>query len=220
MVRRQKRKRSTSKKREGSNIFLKIFRFFVKEEKTLYHVCVHPVACWFDKLILLWPMRIWVAIVFGLILASVSAIYPICTQDTCYTVFAQLFLNPELFFRPIAPALIFAPFVITFTFFTLAWFVLLSITAWIEKKQWFHELIFPAVTAILFIYVFLLTSGTLGPFFLHTTLIDCTTDHDCIRAGYVGEVCTSVYKPAYTTYDPDLEPLTECVCRTGTCVGS
>ena len=199
---------------------LGLFGFLKKKEETLYHVCLHPVACWFDKVILLWQPRFWFSLLLAFILSLVSAITPICTQETCYTVFAQLFLEPTLFLKPIAPTLIFSPFLITFSFFALFWFALLSVFAWVEKKQLIHELVLPVITGILFVYIFMITSGLLGPFFLHTSLIECTSNNDCIRAGYVGEVCASVYKPVYTTYSSDLRPLTDCVCSAGNCVGS
>jgi hypothetical protein len=106
------------------------------------------------------------------------------------------------------------------TMFTYLWFVILSILVWFHKRKIFGEILMPIAAIAIFIYFLMATSGALTPFVIAVGNLDCVEDNQCIRAGYVGEVCSSIYKPVYTTYSPNLKPLSNCRCIENSCVGS
>jgi glucan phosphoethanolaminetransferase (alkaline phosphatase superfamily) len=211
------------KKRQQRTKQAKPKRFFQKlkeEEQEIYNVCVHPLACHFDSWTFLWHKRIGTSLFFAVIMAFFSQMYPICTQSMCYRYFIQLVLAPSLWFKPFTLDLVVMPFMFTVAFFGVMWFVILTFFSWLQKRRWLPEVFLPSITILLLIYLVFMTSGSLTPLALELGAVDCVTSDDCIRAGYVGEVCTSVYKHAYTTYSTGIKPLEKCVCMNNRCIGS
>jgi len=189
------------------------------EKKTFYFEYVHPAAGWFWHNVLNTPKRAFFSMFIAFVLTLVSQIYPICTEKMCYTIFAQLLFMPSLLFKPFAFGLILSPALFIFMILTLVWFGIFSLFSMLQKTGFVHELLFPILSTLFFVYMAFLVSGTMGQLFLHTGLVECINSEDCIRAGYVGEVCTSVYRPVYTQYSPDLMPLTSCGCAENKCIG-
>jgi hypothetical protein len=192
----------------------------VEAKKTFYYICVHPIACWFDNIVFNTLKRVFVSMILAFILTMLSQVYPVCTENFCYSIFAQIFFNPAIFLKSFAYSLIIVPAFYTFGLLTFVWFGVLSAFSVIQKTGKINEMFLPVLSAIFFVYLAFLVSGTLGSLFLHTGLVECISNDDCIRAGYVGEVCTSVYHPVYTKYSPDLKPLEKCSCIANKCTGS
>lgn len=192
----------------------------VELKKTFYYRCVHPVACYFDNAIFNTHTRVLTSMLIAFFLTLISQVYPICTENFCYSIFAQIFFNPSLLLKPFAFNFILVPAFYTFGILTLVWFGVLSVFSVIQKTGKLNELFLPIISAIFFFYLAFLVSGTFGLLFMHTGLVECVSNDDCIRAGYVGEVCTSVYRPVYSQYSPDMKPLQKCSCVENKCVGS
>lgn len=191
-----------------------------KANKTIYFVCVHPGACWFWDRMFNINKRLSLSMIIAFFLTMISQIYPICTEKFCYTIFAQLFTNPALLFKPFAYSLIYTPLILTFVLLFMILFAIFSIFSAIQKSGFVHEMIFPVLSILIIAYMALIISGTMSSLFLNAGLVECVNNDDCIRAGYIGETCTSVYRPVYTQYSPDMKPLEKCGCVANKCVGS
>jgi hypothetical protein len=125
-----------------------------------------------------------------------------------------------LLFKPFSITTLHTPFVIAVVFFTILWIFILSVAHWVQKQKWFNRLIIPVIVVCIFIYFVLATSGMLRPAILESGAVECTVGSDCIRAGYCGEICASVYRPIYTTYSENCQPLTTCSCINYKCTGT
>lgn len=192
----------------------------VELKKTFYYRCVHPAACYFDNVVFNTHTRVFASMLIAFVLTMISQVYPICTENFCYSIFAQIFFNPSLLLKPFAFNFILLPAFYTFGILTFVWFGVLSVFSVIQKTGKINELFLPILSAIFFVYLAFLVSGTFGSLFMSTGLMECVSNDDCLRAGYVGEVCTSAYRPVYTQYSPDLKPLQKCSCVENKCVGS
>ncbi len=196
----------------------------VKKKKYMFfepkYACTHPFSCAFENWALDLKNRIFLSVVLSLITSIFSKIQPLCTQERCFNYFFELFLNPSVLFKPIILSQTLNSFLITAIFFFLMWIIILSIAVWAHVKRIVHEVVIPVIIAFFVIFILGVTSGAFPQLFLETDAIECVTSEDCMLAGYCGEVCTSVYQPVYTTFDPNCEPLDSCVCIENKCVGS
>lgn len=190
------------------------------EKQSFYYNYVHPAAHWFWNNIAHLYERALFSMFVAFILTLVAKIYPICTDKFCYTIFAQIFFNLSLLVKPFAFNMILIPAFYTFAILTIVWFGIFTVCHAVQRSGVVHELVIPIIAALIFIYLAFVVSGTMGMFFLQTGLVECVNNEDCLRAGYVGEVCTSVYRPVYTEYSPDMAPLQKCSCIANKCVGS
>lgn len=213
MVRRRKQRRQRTRKSSISS-------FVNREKKEFYDFYTHPLTKEFEFWVADWHRKLVLSFLLGFLLAIFSRMYPICTQDICYKSIFELLFNPALLTKPFILTFVIPQFLVLLAFFSWALYISFSILAWVHKKKWFSESIMPLMSVLIFVYLFMLTSGALTPFVQTVGNLDCVTDNDCIRAGYVGEVCTSVYKPVYTTYLTGMKPLTNCECVKNVCVGS
>ncbi|MDD5182354.1 MAG: hypothetical protein PHC66_04260 [Candidatus Nanoarchaeia archaeon] len=191
-----------------------------KANNTIYFVCVHPGACWFWDKIFNLNKRISLSIVLAFLLTMVSQTYPVCTEKFCYTIFAQFFTNPLLLLKPFAYSLIYLPALFTFALLFALLFAVFSVFSAVQKSGVVHEMFFPVVSLVIVAYMALAVSGAMSSLFLNAGLMECVNNDDCIRAGYIGETCTSVYRPVYTQYTPDMKPLEKCGCVENKCIGS
>jgi hypothetical protein len=186
----------------------------------VYYRYTHPFVREFEFWIADWHRRIVLSFILGFVLSVFSKMYPICTQQFCYQRFFELVFNPVLLTKPFVMSFVMPQFIVPLAIFAWSWFAILSIFGWIHHRKWLPETFMPVLSILLFVYLLMQTSGALTPFVITVGNLDCATNNDCIRAGYVGEVCTSVYKSVYTTYSIGMKPLTNCICLNNHCVGN
>lgn len=188
--------------------------------QTIYFRCINPAACFFGEIVFNLHSRMMAAMIVSAILTLFSETYAICTSETCYSNFIIFLLNPSLLMKPFAFRFILVPAFFTFVALFIVWLALLTLFSWVQKTGKVHEMILPIVAVTIFGYMLFLVSGTIGPLFVHTGLVECIENTDCIKAGYVGEVCTSIYRPVYTEYKDGLKPVDTCSCIENKCIGT
>lgn len=203
------------KKKEQQNET--VLEWFDEELQKYIH---HPLAYYFERWTAKLRDRAIFAFVLSFIISIFSKVQPICIAEKCYRYYIELLTNPGLLLKPFSIYIIHQPFITTLAFFFIIWMVLLTAGHWVQKQRWINRLVIPILIFAIFIYFIFATSGMIRPFMLESGAAECTVPSDCVRAGYCGEVCASVYRPIYTTYSEDCHPLQSCGCLDYKCVGS
>lgn len=114
-----------------------------------------------EKFLLSKKHRLGVSLVGALVIALFSPTKRVCFDGTCINHFVSFLFNPFLFGKPLAWFFIIKPFLQTFFFFTLLWFIILTIGAYLQRNSFFERHTIPIVLLGLYIYMFLLIVGLL-----------------------------------------------------------
>lgn len=112
-----------------------------------------------EKYLLSKKHRLGVSLVAAIIIALMSPSKRVCFNGTCINYFISFLSHPFLFGRPIAWFFIIRPFLQTFFFFTLLWFIILTIGAYLQRNSFFERHTIPIILLGLYIYMLLLMIG-------------------------------------------------------------